>query len=250
MIAVTLILGIIFSIASFVAAFFLLPRKERVATATIIGMAFMLGAIFIQGMLQSIPALYLIFIKGMGVRAGSAAYVALERSYPLLIAAFLGLMAGFWQELAKFFAVKYNSARLAPWVGFGFAAIDILIFLVSLAPGLNISASQEAAIGLASIIPVILQAPFSIAFHTGTAAFLKRGIEQGRAKSVRNFIIAVLAHAYVDGSLDYVTILIALLGLQHLLGDLIVWIPSVAIALVFLVYLTMYIKDTKDTARS
>ena len=244
MIAVTLSLGIVFSIISFIAAFFLLPRKERVATAIIIGMAFMLGAIFIQGILQSMPVLYLIFIRGLGAKAGSAAYVALERSYPLLIAAFLGLMAGFWQELAKFFAVKYNSERLAPWVGFGFAAIDILIFLVALAPGLNISASQEAAIGLASIVPVILQAPFSMAFHTGTAAFLKKGIEQDKTKAVRNLAIAILAHAYIDGSLDYATILIALLGLQHLLGDLIVWIPSVAIALVFLVCLSRYIKYT------
>lgn len=244
MIAVTLSLGIVFSIISFIAAFFLLPRKERVATAIIIGMAFMLGAIFIQGILQSMPVLYLIFIRGLGAKAGSAAYVALERSYPLLIAAFLGLMAGFWQELAKFFAVKYNSERLAPWVGFGFAAIDILIFLVALAPGLNISASQEAAIGLASIVPVILQAPFSMAFHTGTAAFLKRGIGQDKTKAMRNLAIAILAHAYVDGSLDYVTISIALLGLQHLLGDLIVWIPSVAIALVFLAYLSRYIKYT------
>ena len=244
MIAVTLSLGIVFSIISFIAAFFLLPRKERVATAIIIGMAFMLGAIFVQSILQSVPVLYLIFIKGLGAGAGSAAYVALEKSYPLLIAAFLGLMAGFWQELAKFFAVKYNSERLAPWVGYGFAAIDVMFFLVALAPGLNISASQEAAIGLASIIPVILQAPFSMAFHTGTAAFLKKGIEQDKTKAVRNLAIAILAHAYIDGSLDYATILIALLGLQHLLGDLIIWIPSVMIALVFLAYLSRYIKHT------
>jgi hypothetical protein len=170
--------------------------------------------------------------------AASLKYVALQKEYPLAIAAFLGIMAGLWQEGAKLFAVKYRTVQDASWIGFGFAVVDIAIFVFGLLPGLSTSGTA-AATGAFLLIGIVLQAPFSMIFHTSTAVFLKVGI--ARKKAPRNFLVTFLAHSYIDGMLIYITIATALLGFSYAAGELIVWIPSTIIALIFLAYMMRHI---------
>ena len=94
------------------------------------------------------------------------------------------------------------------------------------------------AISAISLIGIVLQSPFSMMFHTGTAAYLKSGSEK---KPLKNFIVAFLAHSYVDGMLVYVDIITGLFGFSLLYGELLVWIPSMVIATAFLFYLRAYL---------
>lgn len=150
------------------------------------------------------------------------------------MAAFVGLLAGFWQEAAKLFSVRRFGRFEAAWIGLGFALVDIFVFIYGLLRG------SGSAITAAGLVGTVLQAPFSVMFHTGTAAWLKSGTESGH--SFRNFVIAFLVHAYLDGSVAYATIQVALFGLSLVAGDFIVWLPSTAAAVAFLIYLNGYLK--------
>jgi hypothetical protein len=232
------LLGITISAAILLLGAGLLLKKSRhgAVLAVAIGIGAMALALLIQSIFQEIPFI-LVFESAKSLSIASSRYVALQKEYPFEIAAFLGIMAGLWQEGMKLFAVKYRKAQDAPWIGFGFAAVDIAVFVFGLLPGLSASGSA-AAVGAFLLIGIVLQAPFSMMFHTGTAVFLKDGV--ARKKAPRNFFVAFLAHSYVDGMLDYVTIATVLLGFSYAAGELIVWIPSTAIALIFLAYLVRH----------
>jgi hypothetical protein len=242
MIEISSILGFVIACITMIIAAWALPKKTKnknILTIIFIGIAAMSFALIIESLTQQIPYLYL-FVSLKSISAASSKYVAIEKADPLLIAAFLGIMAGFWQELAKFFSVRYFKHFDAPWIGFGFAVVDIAFFLFGLLPGLSASAQEITAISTVSFIGIILQSPFSMMFHTGTAAYLKSGIE--KKKSLRNFLLTFLAHSYVDGALDYADIAVVLLGFSFFYSELIVWIPAMIIAIVFLLYLRNYIK--------
>jgi len=243
MIAISSILGFAITGITIAIAALALPKKtgnKNIITVLLIGIGAMSLALIIQSIAQQIPYLY-ILTSLKSVSAANSRYVALEKAYPILIAAFLGIMAGFWQELAKFFSVRYFKHFDAPWIGFGFAVVDIAIFLFGLLPGLSASAKDITAISAVSLIGIILQSPFSMMFHTGTAAYLKSGNE--KKKALKNFLVAFLAHSYVDGVLVYADIAVVLLGFSLFYSELLVWIPAMAIAVAFLLYLRAYIKE-------
>ena len=245
MIAISSILGFAIAAITIAVAAWALPKKtgnKNIITVLLIGIGAMSLALIVQSIAQQVPYLYL-FASLKSINAASSRYVALEKAYPILIAAFLGIMAGFWQELAKFFSVRYFKHFDAPWIGLGFAVVDISIFLFGLLPGLSASAKEIAAISAISFIGIALQSPFSMMFHTGTAAYLKSGSE--KKKPLKNFLVAFLAHSYVDGALAYADIAVVLLGFSFFYSELLVWIPAMAIAFAFLLYLRAYTKDNK-----
>lgn len=239
MIAISPLIGISIAIITIMLAVILLPRRSKFPIlAIVIGIVAMALALFIQSIFQEIPFLS-ILLSVNSLSKANAMYVDLEKAHPFLIAAYLGIMAGFWQEGTKLLAVKYNKDLVAHWVGFGFAVVDIAIFLFGLLPSLFVSDVTGAAIGI-TIIGIILQAPFSMMFHTGTAAFLKDGLKKG--KWIRNFLVAAVTHSYVDGMLDLVTIETSLLGFSQSIGEIIVWLPSTLIGVAFFAYLLRYLR--------
>lgn len=236
MISIT-ILGTAVSLASVALMALYLNRMaghERALVSSGIGIAAMAVALILQSITESSVYLYVLFSSGLSVHAANLSYVRIEMAYPWLIAAFVGLLAGFWQEIAKLFSVRRFRRPDAAWIGLGFAVVDVSVFVYGLLLG------SGSAMTVAALIGTVLQAPFSVMFHTGTAAWLRGGVESGH--SLRNFLVAFLVHAYVDGSVAYSTIQVVLFGLPLITGDLIVWPPSIVAAVAFLIYLKGYLK--------
>ena len=214
-----------------------LTRFSRRYSAILVGIGFMVLAIVLEEVIQLLPLLYILIRSGLSTGTAFAAYVSIERNYTLFISLYLGFAAAISQETMKFLAVKLYGRWESGLAGFGFSLVDLSIFLIPMVGTMPVLFLARNANALA-ITSVILEAPLSMFFHTGSAAFLKQGSLTGR--TIRNFPLVVLAHTYIDGSVDFSDISINLKHASSVLGVYVTWIPGILIAVLFLAYLLKF----------
>jgi len=166
-------------------------QRKEVLYSIGLGILLMIGAISIQSVLQSIPAIYLI-VK-YGLKELPAKIVALEVKYPLIYAIYIGTIAGVMQELFKYLAVELKPKVFAFWIGIGFSVVDISVL------------SIDVAIIKVFTVFVLLNVIVSLSFHPGTAMMLKYG---RLANSKYLFLsITIILHSFIDGGLAFLDIL-------------------------------------------
>lgn len=240
MFSVFFILGLLSTLITLLFGFLFIRKRSRNYLTILVGFGVMLIALVIQSAIQSFPLLYVFLTHGSNLNVSKEIYIGIEKSYPLLIALFVGLMAGFWQEIMKYLAVGYAKEKDAPLIGYGFAIVDAVVFAIYLIYTNHVAVVISTTVIAAQAIAVLLQTPVSMMFNLGTAVFLREGIKTD--KRVRNLGIATLAHAYMDGSLAYASILIMLFGYSESISIAIVWIPGLVVSLLFFLFLLRRVK--------
>jgi hypothetical protein len=184
----------------------------------LIGVGYMLLAIIIQSILQSIPAM-LIVIKALpsilsakSVLEINALMLNLLKPYALWLSLYVGFMAGLCQEIARYFAVKDREPASALYVGYGFALIDIAVGISNSLVGvlaysfigpLTTSISHELLSVLLYVqyVGVAIQPLISFLFHPGASMFLRA--LQANKRGLRGLAVNIVAHTYADSFLVY-----------------------------------------------
>lgn len=159
-----------------------------------IGVLFMVIALIVQEIIQSLPTLYFLFVENVGVNNIASVLLNFEKVNIIEYSAFIGIVAGFCQEFSKYVAVDTRRAFLTAYIGLGFSAVDLAVILFPLGlarPHLN---NFEILIISFNII-------LSIIFHPSTAIILKWGRSIKRPMGA--FLYALIAHALIDGGLVY-----------------------------------------------
>lgn len=167
--------------------------KRETIIAFFLGIVFMIVALLVQSVFQSIPFFVYISFHGFNITtAFEESYAVLERNNFILFSIYIGSVAGILQEVTKYVAVDMRARKLSVPIGLGFAAVDIayLAFVEFY--------SKSAFVGLAVIL-VCLNIIFSLIFHVGTATFLKSGLLSGSGRV--SLAICILLHSAVDGGL-------------------------------------------------
>jgi len=197
-----------------------------------IGVGYMLLAVIIQYVLQQIPGL-VILIRELPLMLGvkditeinALASSSLKPYIPWLIL-YYGLMAGVCQEGARYFAVKDREPASAPYIGYGFALIDIAVGVLNLVIILAVARTglpivpfknQLQALLTAQYIGIAVQPLASFLFHPGASMFLRAMQTNGRG--LRGLAITIIAHTYMDSFTLYLNYL--LYGLLTATGELI-----------------------------
>jgi hypothetical protein len=183
-----------------------------------IGVGYMLLAIVIQSMLQSIPAM-LIVIKALpsilsarSISETNALMLNLLKPYALWLSLYAGFMAGLCQEVARYFAVKDREPASALYVGYGFALIDIAVGILNSLVGVLAysyieSLTPFAPHGLPDIllyaqyVGIAIQPIISFLFHPGASMFLR--YMQAIRHGLTGLTINIAAHTYIDSFLLY-----------------------------------------------
>ena len=159
-----------------------------------IGVLFMVVALVVQTIIESVPSLYILFIQGTARSSFPSTLYAFESSHMLLYAVFIGVVAGICQESAKYVAVDTRPLNLTLYVGLGFSIVDIAVLMVESGP-LLLSLTAIAA------TLILLNAVNSLAFHPGTAFILKWG--RNSRHGIVSILYCIIIQAIADGGLVY-----------------------------------------------
>ncbi len=162
-----------------------------------IGILFMVVALIVQEIIESVPSIYFLFT--VGARSLETTLLNFETGNIILYSLFIGLAAGFCQEFSKFVAVDTRKLPLTIFVGLGFSFVDIAILLIEDLPLFSSLASFALLLAFFNILE-------SLIFHPSTALILKWGHLKSRRFMSLAFSVAV--HAAIDGGLIYTDLLI------------------------------------------
>ncbi len=164
-----------------------------------LGIVYMIIALIVQELFESIPVFYYIFVHGLNLSSLKTFIFSLEIHYVILYSIYIGLLAGIMQETATYIAVDTRKKDYALFIGLGFSIIDIVILFIST---INIFKNPHEI----EVILIILNIISSLLFHPGTATFMKWGwlTENNRL----TLLISIFMHAMVDGGLVYADIFI------------------------------------------
>ena len=131
-------LGIAYLIAASIITYALFnsfARHGRVSWV-LIGIGFMLLALLLQVLAQEAPFIIIILTNIKWITAGAAPIIDLVvgfvKSHIYAMAIYMGFMAGVFQEVFKYLAVKGREPRSALYIGYGFALIDIAFTTINL----------------------------------------------------------------------------------------------------------------------
>lgn len=188
------------------------------ASWVLIGIGFMLPALLLQVLAQEAPFIIIILTNIKWITAGAAPIIDLVMSIVKLriyaMAIYMGFMAGVFQEVFKYLAVKGREPRSALYIGYGFALIDIAFTTINLIAPLIVPALISAHYQYAAIVPIIslvglaIQPIASFLFHPGSSMMLKA--YQMANRGLRGLLLMILAHAYLDSFTWYMNNAIAL----------------------------------------
>lgn len=189
------------------------------ASWVLIGVGFMLLALIPQVITQGIPILIVLLTHIREVMIGGVSSITdlvlgLIKSSFYLMAIYMGLMAGIFQEAFRYLAIRDREPGSAPYIGYGFALVDLAFTIMSLVLPLLIPTSVNPGIEYANVISTIglvgiaVQPIVSILFHLGSSMVLKT--YQALNKGFRGLILMVLAHAYMNSFTWYMDNAVAL----------------------------------------
>ncbi len=178
-------------------------RREKIIAISI-GIIFMIIALVVQEIVQSMPAI--ILIVKLGIKEGTNSLIKFEMTNAILYSLFVGGIAALFQEIFKYVSVDTRPEKLAIWIGLGFSVIDITILYVESVPELF------RAFSILFLIEVVLNTISSLIFHPGTAMLIKYG--QIVNKRAIYLIIAIFSHLALDAGVVYADI--AILKNPHL----------------------------------
>lgn len=168
-----------------------------------IGVLFMVVALVVQEIIESIPTIYFLFTSGS--HSLSQTLLNFEKGKMVLYSLFIGLVAGFCQEFSKFVAVDTRKLSLTIFVGLGFSFVDIAILLAG-------DIQEFASLTTFAVLLISFNVVESIIFHPSTALILKWG--HLKSRRMISLVYSVAVHAAIDGGLVYTDLLI--LGNVHL----------------------------------
>lgn len=200
-------------------------RKEALI-AVGIGILFMAVALFIQTIVQEIPAYIYLGVHGFNVSFLITGYSAFEFNYPLEFGIYLGLVAAIMQEVATYVAVDTRTKQYAFYIGIGFSVVDIIVLLLSTLPVIGKITRFPALL-------IILNVIASFLFHPGTATFMKWGRIIGFGKG--SLGISILLHAIVDGGVAFLDLWIPFHHAQYVRDSSIYWVIAMAISIAIFV---------------
>lgn len=162
-------------------------RKEKMI-AVGIGMAFMILALIVQGLVQSIPVIY--FILKYGISKGLNFVMNFDVENYIFYSIFIGAVAAIFQEGFKLVSVDTRPSKLAIWIGLGFSLIDIVFLYGESLPHL------VNGISIFIVTGIIFNTFSSLIFHPGTAMMLKYGLLAKR--KFFYLVIAIIFHGIID----------------------------------------------------
>lgn len=205
MLAVTALFSITYLITVSVIAYVIFSRLVWRGRAmwVLIGISFMLLSVAPQSVIQGIPILVVVLTHIGEITANGASVVDLVQGFTksniYWLAIYIGLMAGIFQEAFKYLAIRDREPKSAPYIGYGFALVDLAFAMMGLVLPLLIPASVNPGIEYTNVISTIgligiaVQPIVSILFHLGSSMVLKT--YQALNKGFRGLILMVLAHA-------------------------------------------------------
>ncbi|WP_148224706.1 YhfC family intramembrane metalloprotease [Vulcanisaeta moutnovskia] len=247
----TALLTIAYLIASSVIAYVMLNRFTWCGRASwvLMGIGFMVLALTLQVIAQEVPILIVVLIHIKEVLIGSASSIIdlvldFVKSNIYLVAIYMGLMAGVFQEVFKYLAVRDRELKPALYIGYGFALVDIAFAIASVVMSLLIPVSvnldiQYQYIAVAPIISLVglaIQPVVSFLFHPGSSMLLRA--YQFMNKGLRGLILMILAHAYMDSFVEYLDSAIVL-GLIN--SSLVIFISTIYFITVIIIAILIFI---------
>lgn len=162
-----------------------------------IGILFMVVALVVQEIIESVLSIYFLFT--VGAHSLSKTLLDFESGNIVLYSVFIGLAAGFCQEFSKFVAVDTRKLSLTIFVGLGFSFVDIAVLMAG-----NIQ--EFASLTGFAVLLIFFNTVESLVFHPSTSLILKWG--HIKSRKVISLAYSVLVHAAIDGGLVYTDLLI------------------------------------------
>lgn len=162
-----------------------------------IGILFMVVALVVQEIIESVLPIYFLFT--VGAHSLSKTLLDFESGNIVLYSVFIGLAAGFCQEFSKFVAVDTRKLSLTIFVGLGFSFVDIAVLMAG-----NIQ--EFASLTGFAVLLIFFNTVESLVFHPSTSLILKWG--HIKSRKVISLAYSVLVHAAIDGGLVYTDLLI------------------------------------------
>ena len=210
-------LSVTYLVASLIIAYILMNkllwRGER--DWVFIGVGYMILALVFQYLAQQVPFIVLLLGHLRNIMELNELALSIVKSNICLVSIYMGSLAGIFQEVARYFAVKDRAMEASLYIGYGFALIDIAVALINMAitlmmpSGLNISAPTSITmVGVISLVGLLLQPLVSFLFHPG-ASMILRGM-QANGHGVRGLAVTITTHAYMDSFLEYLNLAIVL----------------------------------------
>ncbi|ABW01335.1 hypothetical protein [Caldivirga maquilingensis] len=168
-----------------------------------IGIGYMILALVFQYLAQQAPFIVLLLGHLRDIMKFNELVSSIIKSNIFLVSIYVGSLAGVFQEVARYFAVKDRAVEASLYIGYGFALIDIAvavidILVISIIPSsLNPSASAPITmVGVISLVGLLLQPLVSFLFHPG-ASMMLRGM-QASEHGLRGLAVTITAHVYMD----------------------------------------------------
>ncbi len=216
--AITALIAVAYLVLASVAAYVLFSRfawRGR-ASWVLIGVGFMLLAVLPQAIVQGIPTLIIVLTHIREVLINGGSVIGLVQGFVksniYWLAIYMGLMAGVFQESFRYLAVRGREFGAVPYIGYGFALIDIAFAAISIFSSLFIATPVEfnaqQYVASISIIGLVLQPVISFTFHPGASLIIKHYQVVGRG--FLGLSLMAIAHAYMDSFTWYLDNAIAL----------------------------------------
>ena len=159
----------------------------------LLGTAAFFIAMFVQSPVQQLPLL------GAGIRS-NADVVTRGTAFTIMVALWLGLVAGFVQEGVKYYLVKDRKLREAVFVGLGFGVTEaVVLALATVLPAAMKGGTVD--VPLTNALLSMVERYFATLFHVGTAVFLAYAFRQGFG--MRGLLLAVGVHTVLDSITAY-----------------------------------------------
>ncbi len=211
---------VVASIIAYILMNKLLWRSER--DWVFIGVGYMILALVLQYPTQQAPFIVLLLSHLRNIMELNELTLRVIKSNIYLVSIYMGSLAGVFQEVARYFAVKDKAMGASLYIGYGFALIDIAVALINIViisiipSSLNISTLTSInMVGVISLVGLLLQPLVSFLFHPG-ASMILRGM-QASGHGIRGLAVTVTTHAYMDSFLEYLNSAI-ILGLINNYG--------------------------------
>lgn len=208
-----------------------------VAGALALGSFFMVVALVVQSIAQSIPALLLLEVYHSGASALEAKLLNLELAYPVEYSVFIGLTAAAAQEGTKYVAVDMRSKELTVAIGLGFSLIDIAVLMLR---GYTLFGTAH----LFALLLLALNVISSLLFHPGTAAFMKWGRQIGIGAS--SLMGSIALHTILDGGVAYANLYVLVHPAEYVLTSALFWAVAMTISIGIFILGTRKLKGIEE----
>ena len=201
-------LSVAYLVASSIIAYILLSRLlwrgER--DWVFIGVGYMILALVLQYLAQQAPFIVLLLSHLRDIMEFNELVSSIIKSNIFLVSIYVGSLAGVFQEVARYFAVKDRVVEASLYIGYGFALIDIAVALINILVISIIPTSLNpnapiTMLGVISLVGLLLQPLVSFLFHPGASMILRS--MQASGHGLRGLALTIIAHAYMDSFNEY-----------------------------------------------